>query len=294
MLADIFGPDLRSVAIVIIAVLLFGGAAIPKLARNLGSAKTEFEKGIDEGKKARAGHGHRRHGRCSPAATAPKEQPPGADPAADERRPPDAPDLGRPRPAALRWGGHALRRPLHRRPPLERRVVDVHLPPGRPRRRLRRDHRRRRLLPLLRQRLRLRHRGRPGPGRHRQRPAGPGRARRHPDLEPGPPEHRRLLPRSHRPRLRRAGLGGRRPPPRAGPPPRSSPTTRCPPASTATSSPPATTPSSTGGSSASPTCTGRPSTATRTGPTTTRSTLSVGGRRTSRCATRRARPTTTP
>jgi Sec-independent protein translocase protein TatA len=32
-------------------VLLFGGAAIPKLARNLGSAKTEFEKGIDEGKK---------------------------------------------------------------------------------------------------------------------------------------------------------------------------------------------------------------------------------------------------
>ena len=116
----------------------------------------------------------------------------------------------------------------------------------------------------------LRHRGRPGPGRHRQRPAGPDRPRRHPHLEPGPPQHRGLLPRPHRPRLRRAGLGaggGRR---RAGPPPRSSPTTRCPPASTATSSPPATTPSSTAGSSASPTCSGRPSTATRTGPTTTR------------------------
>jgi Sec-independent protein translocase protein TatA len=50
MLADIFGPDLLIVAIVLV-VLLFGGAAIPKLARNLGSAKTEFEKGIDDGKK---------------------------------------------------------------------------------------------------------------------------------------------------------------------------------------------------------------------------------------------------
>jgi sec-independent protein translocase protein TatA len=51
MLADIFGPDLLIVAIVLV-VLLFGGAAIPKLARNLGSAKNEFEKGIEEGKKA--------------------------------------------------------------------------------------------------------------------------------------------------------------------------------------------------------------------------------------------------
>jgi sec-independent protein translocase protein TatA len=46
---DIFGPDLI-VVVVVIAVLLFGGAAIPKLARNLGSAKTEFEKGLKEGK----------------------------------------------------------------------------------------------------------------------------------------------------------------------------------------------------------------------------------------------------
>jgi len=29
-------------------VVLFGGAAIPKLARNLGSAKNEFEKGLKE------------------------------------------------------------------------------------------------------------------------------------------------------------------------------------------------------------------------------------------------------
>jgi len=47
MLADILGPDLLIVAIVLV-VLLFGGAAIPKLARNLGSAKNEFEKGLDK------------------------------------------------------------------------------------------------------------------------------------------------------------------------------------------------------------------------------------------------------
>jgi hypothetical protein len=51
MLAEIFGVDGIIVLIVVLA-LLFGGAAIPKLARNLGSAKNEFEKGLDEGKKA--------------------------------------------------------------------------------------------------------------------------------------------------------------------------------------------------------------------------------------------------
>ncbi|HEY1831192.1 MAG TPA: twin-arginine translocase TatA/TatE family subunit [Acidimicrobiales bacterium] len=49
MLADIFGPDLLIVAIVLV-VLLFGGAAIPKLAKNLGSAKNQFEAGLKEGK----------------------------------------------------------------------------------------------------------------------------------------------------------------------------------------------------------------------------------------------------
>ena len=67
MLADIFGPDLLIVAIVLV-VLLFGGAAIPKLARNLGSAKNQFEKGMDEGKAAPDDHrpppphGHRHAG----------------------------------------------------------------------------------------------------------------------------------------------------------------------------------------------------------------------------------------
>ncbi len=46
---EIFGPDLI-VVIIVVAVLIFGGSAIPKLARNLGSAKSEFEKGLKEGK----------------------------------------------------------------------------------------------------------------------------------------------------------------------------------------------------------------------------------------------------
>lgn len=47
MLADIFGPDLL-IVVIVLAVVLFGGAAIPKLARNLGSAKHEFEKGMKD------------------------------------------------------------------------------------------------------------------------------------------------------------------------------------------------------------------------------------------------------
>jgi sec-independent protein translocase protein TatA len=45
MLADIFGPDLL-IVLVVLVVVLFGASAIPKLARNLGSAKSEFEKGM--------------------------------------------------------------------------------------------------------------------------------------------------------------------------------------------------------------------------------------------------------
>ena len=52
MLADIFGPDLLIVAIILV-VLLFGGAAIPKLARNLGSAKNQFEEGMKDSKDAK-------------------------------------------------------------------------------------------------------------------------------------------------------------------------------------------------------------------------------------------------
>jgi sec-independent protein translocase protein TatA len=49
MFAEIFGPDLF-IVVIVVAVLIFGGSAIPKLARNLGSAKNEFEKGLKTSK----------------------------------------------------------------------------------------------------------------------------------------------------------------------------------------------------------------------------------------------------
>ena len=49
MLGALAGVD-GVIVVVILVVLVFGGAAIPKFARNLGSAKTEFEKGIKAGK----------------------------------------------------------------------------------------------------------------------------------------------------------------------------------------------------------------------------------------------------
>jgi Sec-independent protein translocase protein TatA len=51
MLAEIFGVD-GVIVLIVVLVLLFGGAAIPKLARNLGSAKNEFEQGLQDGKDA--------------------------------------------------------------------------------------------------------------------------------------------------------------------------------------------------------------------------------------------------
>lgn len=40
-------PELIIIAVVLL--LIFGGAKLPKLARSLGSAKSEFEKGAKEG-----------------------------------------------------------------------------------------------------------------------------------------------------------------------------------------------------------------------------------------------------
>jgi sec-independent protein translocase protein TatA len=48
MTANIAGPDLI-VVLVVIAAVLIGGKRIPQLARSLGSAKSEFEKGLKEG-----------------------------------------------------------------------------------------------------------------------------------------------------------------------------------------------------------------------------------------------------
>lgn len=51
VIAEIFGPDLL-IVIIVLAVVLFGGSKIPKLARSLGSAQSEFKKGLAEGNKA--------------------------------------------------------------------------------------------------------------------------------------------------------------------------------------------------------------------------------------------------
>jgi sec-independent protein translocase protein TatA len=48
MVAEIMGMD-GLVVLVVLVVVLFGGAAIPKLARNLGASKSEFQKGLKEG-----------------------------------------------------------------------------------------------------------------------------------------------------------------------------------------------------------------------------------------------------
>ncbi len=45
MLAEIFGVD-AVIVIVVVAVVLFGGTQIPKLARSLGTARSEFKKGL--------------------------------------------------------------------------------------------------------------------------------------------------------------------------------------------------------------------------------------------------------
>ena len=46
LLAEILGPDL--LIVLLLALLLFGGNKLPGLARSLGSAKSEFEKGLRE------------------------------------------------------------------------------------------------------------------------------------------------------------------------------------------------------------------------------------------------------
>jgi len=57
-LGDIFGPDLL-VVVIVIAVLIFGGAAIPKLARNLGS-EDRIRKGSERRQELGVYAGYRR------------------------------------------------------------------------------------------------------------------------------------------------------------------------------------------------------------------------------------------
>lgn len=53
ILAEILGPDM--LIILALVALLFGSKQLPKLARSFGSAKSEFEKGIQEGQGSTAG-----------------------------------------------------------------------------------------------------------------------------------------------------------------------------------------------------------------------------------------------
>jgi sec-independent protein translocase protein TatA len=55
MPAEILGID-RVIVLIVVVQPLFGGASIPKLARSLGSARNDFEKGLAEGKDAQSGH----------------------------------------------------------------------------------------------------------------------------------------------------------------------------------------------------------------------------------------------
>ena len=49
MFAGIFdGPEV--IVVLVVVLVLFGGSQIPKLARNLGQAKKEFNKGLDKSK----------------------------------------------------------------------------------------------------------------------------------------------------------------------------------------------------------------------------------------------------
>lgn len=48
MISFLEGPEL--LIVVVVVLVLFGGAQLPKLARNLGQAQKEFKKAMDEGK----------------------------------------------------------------------------------------------------------------------------------------------------------------------------------------------------------------------------------------------------
>ena len=53
MLAELASADVIIIVVVVLA-LLFGSTKIPKIARGLGSAKSEFEKGMKEGQSSSA------------------------------------------------------------------------------------------------------------------------------------------------------------------------------------------------------------------------------------------------
>ncbi|HEU5307223.1 MAG TPA: twin-arginine translocase TatA/TatE family subunit [Acidimicrobiia bacterium] len=54
VLANIVGPEL--LIVLAIALVLFGSSRLPQLARSLGSAKGEFERGLHDDESPAGGH----------------------------------------------------------------------------------------------------------------------------------------------------------------------------------------------------------------------------------------------
>jgi sec-independent protein translocase protein TatA len=55
VLVDIGPPEL--IIVLVLVLLLFGGSQLPKLAKNLGKAQSEFKSALEDGRKAMTGEG---------------------------------------------------------------------------------------------------------------------------------------------------------------------------------------------------------------------------------------------
>ena len=53
MISFLEGPEL--IIVLVVVLVLFGGAQLPKLAKNLGQAQREFKKALDDGKSEEKG-----------------------------------------------------------------------------------------------------------------------------------------------------------------------------------------------------------------------------------------------
>lgn len=82
-MGDVGAPEL--LIILVVVLLVFGGAKLPELARSLGKAKNEFQKGIDEGM---PGEGDDRH--LDTSASEATKTPDSVDPAPAIAAPPIA------------------------------------------------------------------------------------------------------------------------------------------------------------------------------------------------------------
>jgi sec-independent protein translocase protein TatA len=52
MFAGFFDSPAEVIIVLVVILVLFGGAQLPKLAKNLGKAQKEFREGLAEGQKA--------------------------------------------------------------------------------------------------------------------------------------------------------------------------------------------------------------------------------------------------